>query len=112
MIASHRRSTGSTRRSSTSRTSTSTAPARVARGETALLGISAAGTPAATHVLHLDVLDPSSKAVFAYSGNLRAPAGRAQRPIPFAHNDPAGRWQIRVRDVLSGRVQTAAIELY
>ncbi len=88
------------------------APARVARGETAVLGVGLGGAPAATHILHVDVFDPAGKAVFAYSGNLRAPAGRAQRLIPFAHNDPAGRWQVRVRDVLSGQVRTAAIELY
>ena len=88
------------------------APVRAARGETALVGFTLAGTPAAVHLLHIDVLDPAGKPVFAYSGNLRAPAGRAQRLVPFAHNDPAGRWQIRVRDVLSGQTRATTIELY
>ena len=60
------------------------APARVKRGETATLGVSfAAATPAANHVLHVDVVNPSGQTVGYYSGNLLAPEGHAAK----AHSD-------------------------
>ena len=60
------------------------APARVKRGETAALGVSfAAATPAANHVLHVDVVNPSGQTVRYYSGNLLAPEGRTSQ----AHSD-------------------------
>jgi hypothetical protein len=89
------------------------APARVSRGDTAELGISfAAATPAARHVLHVDVVNPSGKIVDYYSGNLLAPEGRANKLVPFAMNDPAGRWEIRVKDVLTGQSKTSVLEVF
>jgi hypothetical protein len=88
-------------------------PARVNRGETAQLGVSfAAATPAERHVLHVDVVNPSGQTVDYYSGNLLAPEGRANKPIPIAVNDPAGRWEIRVRDLLTGQSSTSAFEVF
>ena len=89
------------------------APARVARGATGRVGIRFAGpTAAALHVLHVEVSDPAGQVLRQYSGNLRAPAGRASWAIPLAWNDAAGTWHVRVRDVLSGAVQSAAVEVY
>ena len=89
------------------------APQRVARGATARLGFSLAGpSPASVHLLHIDVLDPSAKVAAAYSGNVLAPAGRADYLLPVALSDPPGRWQLRIRDLLSGQVQTAVVEVF
>jgi hypothetical protein len=88
------------------------APARVRRGDTALIGIGfAAATPAAVHVLHVDVVNPSEDTVACYSGNLLAREGRAGKLIPIAMNDPTGSWKIRVRDVLTGQTETSAFEV-
>ncbi len=89
------------------------APARVKRGETAALGMRlAAASPAATHVLHIDVVNPSGQAVSYYSGNLLAPEGHAGKLIPVAVNDPAGRREIRVKDLLTGGSQTSSFEVF
>jgi hypothetical protein len=89
------------------------APARVNRGETGRIGIAVAGTtPAAVHVLHVDVRDPADHLVRSYSGNLRAPAGHATWELPIAYNDTAGTWKVQVHDLLSGTIQTAAIEVF
>ena len=89
------------------------APSRIPRGETATIGVSAAGkTPAARHAFHIDVVDPLGKVLPQYSGNLIAPEGRAAKVLPIAENDPAGKWEIRVKDILSGKVSTAAIEVF
>jgi hypothetical protein len=89
------------------------APARVARGETGYLGFSFNGsTSAATHILHLEVTDPSGHIVPFYSGNLRAPTGHAVWAIPVAHNDAAGNWTVHVKDLLSGQTRTAGFEIF
>jgi hypothetical protein len=88
-------------------------PARVSRGDTAELGIGfGTGTPAARHVLHVDVVNPSGKIVDYYSGNLLGPEGRASKLVPVAVNDPPGRWEVRVRDLLTGQSRTSAFEVY
>jgi hypothetical protein len=88
------------------------APARLARGADGRFGLSLAGTPAAAHVLHVEVVDPSGKAAAHYSGNLLAPGGNASKLLPLAVNDAAGKWQVAVRDVLSGQTRTATVEVY
>jgi hypothetical protein len=88
------------------------APARARRGESAAIGIRfAAASPASAHVLHVEVADPSGKVMPHYSGNLAAPGGVAAKLLPLAANDPPGRWTVRVRDILSGQEQAAAIEV-
>ena len=89
------------------------APSRVKRGETAALGVSfAAATPAARHVLHIDLVNPSGQTVGYYSGNLLAPEGRAGKLIPIALNDAAGQWEIRVKDLLTGQSRTSKLEVF
>ena len=88
------------------------APARVRRGESAQIGMMfARRSPAATHVFHLDVIDPAGKIVDYYSGNLLAAHGRASKLFPVAFNDVRGTWTLRVKDLLSGQTRTAAIEV-
>jgi hypothetical protein len=92
---------------------TLSAPGRVARGETGHLGIRFDGpTPAAVHVLHVEVTDPDGRALPSYSGNIRAPRGRAVWSIPVAYSDTAGTWHVRVKDLLSGVTRTAAVEVF
>jgi hypothetical protein len=88
-------------------------PERVKRGESAIVVVRfAAATPATNHVLHVDVINPSGQTVDYYSGNLLAPEGHAGKVLPIAVNDPAGRWEIRVRDVLTGQSRTSAFEVF
>jgi len=88
------------------------APARLARGETGRIGLALDGTPAARSVLHVDVIDPAGKVLPHYSGNVLAEDGRAAKLLPVAMNDAVGKWQVRVRDVFSGHVATATVEVY
>ncbi len=92
---------------------TVSAPTRVARGATAHIALGFAGSsPAATHLFHVDVLDPSGKPVPHYSGNLLARRGRALKVLPLAYSDPAGKWETRVRDLLSGQVHAMRLEVF
>jgi hypothetical protein len=64
------------------------APVRIQRGESAQIGLGFAhASPAATHVFHLDVIDPAGKTVDYYSGNIIASHGRAAKWLPLAFND-------------------------
>jgi len=89
------------------------APERVARGETGDAGISFdGGTPAATHVVHVEVTDAGGRMIPFYSGNLLAPAGHGAWSIPVAHNDTTGKWKVRVRDLLTGETRNAEFEVF
>jgi hypothetical protein len=57
----------------------------------------------------LDIVDPLGKIVPHYSGNISAPNGRAIASLPLAVNDRAGKWEIRVKDILSGQVRVSTI---
>jgi hypothetical protein len=92
---------------------TLSAPARVARGETGRARISfGPGSPAAVHILHVDVTDPAGQLVRHYSGNVRAPLGHAMWELPLAHNDATGMWHLRAHDLLSGQTKTVNIEVF
>ena len=89
------------------------APDRVPVGGDARISISpATSTPATTHIVHLDVLDPAGNRVDYYSCNLLAAEARASKVIPIATTDKTGRWQLHIRDVLSGSEQSASFEVY
>jgi hypothetical protein len=86
-------------------------PARVAPASTGRTGLSfASTTSAAAHVLHVEAIDPSGKVVPYYAGNLLAPEGNAVKSLPLALNDARGRWQLRVRDVLTGQSRRVNFE--
>jgi hypothetical protein len=90
---------------------TVSAPTAVQRGSYISLGIACEGTAAATHVIHVDVLDPNGERMLQYSGNLLAKHGKIGRNIPTAFNDPAGHWTIRIHDVLSGQTETRTVNV-
>jgi hypothetical protein len=90
-----------------------TAPARIARGSTGHVAIRFDGfTPAGMHVLHVDVTGPDGRELACYSGNLRAPHGLAEWPLPIALNDAEGKWSVRVKDMLTGQSRSATVEVY
>jgi hypothetical protein len=89
------------------------APPRLGRGQSGQVGLSFSGfTPAANHVFRVEVVDPAGKIAPQYSGNVLAPAGKADKLLPLALNDQPGNWTIRVKDQLSGQVQTKSIEVF
>jgi hypothetical protein len=89
------------------------APRRASRGQLMNIGLSFDGvSPAATHVFHLDVLDPEKNPVLHYAANVIAPAGHGRHTVPLAHNDAAGSWTVRVRDLLSGQENSSQIEVF
>ena len=88
------------------------APDRAKRGVTCRLGVGfRSETPADAHVLHIEAVDPAGKSLAAYSGNVRAPRGKAVWTLPLANNDPQGAWQLRVRDAITGQTRTIRLEV-
>lgn len=73
------------------------------------------GPALATDVFHVDVLPPKGRPVAAYGGNPRIDGGGTETaavwPVPLAENDPPGRWTVRVRDPLTGRVVSVPVEV-
>ena len=85
-------------------------PRSVALGSRANISFTV-DSPAATSVFHVDVMDPAGKAAAHYSGNFFGVEGRGGIEIPFAVNDSAGKWEVRVRDLLTGNTARSAIEV-
>ena len=72
-------------------------------GKTVRLALGLAGpTPAATTVLHVELRDPRGQEARAYSGNVLLRGAEGSWDVPFALNDPPGRWTITVHDPLGG----------
>ena len=89
-----------------------TVPRRLRAGANAPLALRLPGaSPAAVTLVHLTVLDPEGRIVPHYSGNLWLRGGTATWFLPLALNDALGRWQIRIRDVASGRSAAASFTL-
>src|SRR5215813_12004775 len=86
-------------------------PRQLRRGDIGAYRVSLEGSPAAVHVVRMDVVDPSGRRVPQYSGNLIAPRGRARMTLPLALNDPTGKWTLQVTDVLSGQTHTSVIDV-
>ncbi|MBE6358810.1 MAG: hypothetical protein E7057_06140 [Lentisphaerae bacterium] len=59
-------------------------------------------------VCHISVKNPSGKVVRHYSANVDARNGKAAFRLKLAENDPAGVWQITVKDVTTN--STATVE--
>lgn len=63
----------------------------------------AAAAGRGTFVVSVQVTDPAGRPRPEYAAVLTCPAGEAaQGSLPFALNDPPGRWRIRARDVVTG----------
>lgn len=87
-----------------------TVPKRVSLGTTAQVGFSTDSSAAAS-VFHVDVTDPSGNVVGHYSGNFFGVEGRGGIQIPFAVNDSPGKWEVKVRDVLTGKTAASTFEV-
>lgn len=57
---------------------------------------------AGDHVIRVNLHTPGGKLAGAYSQNLIAHQGFAEGHVPFAQDDPAGRWRLVARDVVTG----------
>jgi Beta-galactosidase len=87
-------------------------PRRLRLGETGTFALNLVGqSAAAMHVFHLGVVDPAGRVVPHYSGNILARQGRATALLPLAVNDKVGRWEIRVRDILSGQARVWTVDV-
>ncbi|MCX6620594.1 MAG: hypothetical protein NTY38_05870, partial [Acidobacteria bacterium] len=89
------------------------APARAARGASAIIGLSFRGpSPLTRHVFRVEVADPSGKVLDYYSKNVLAPSGTAEFLLPLAVNDATGAWQIRVKDIATAQAATSTLEVF
>ncbi|HEY0418980.1 MAG TPA: hypothetical protein VGC80_05630, partial [Acetobacteraceae bacterium] len=86
-------------------------PAGLHAGESGTWHVALAGTsPANAHAVRVEVSDPAGRSAPLYSGMLVL-RGNAEWTVPFAENDPAGRWTIRLYDALGGGTAELAVEL-
>ena len=88
------------------------APSRAARGTTAVISVSFPEAALAQRVVHLDVADPNGKPVDYYSKNVLATGAAAELTIPLASSDPAGAWQIRIKDTATGQMVASTLEVF
>jgi len=63
------------------------------------------------HWFRVEVARPDGQFDWAYSGDIEAKEGRAEIKVPFALNDPPGRWTIHVQDAATGELARATVDL-
>lgn len=88
--------------------------ADLAGGAIALTAQIVLGDPkaeAATHVLHVEVRDPSGCVRRKYSRSVIAPKGRLRDRIFLGLNAQSGTWRVTVRDVASGMQQSCTVSI-
>jgi hypothetical protein len=74
--------------------------------------LSLVGGPAvAADVFHVQVVGPDGKTMRPYSGNVLGSRGAAEAVLPLACNDPPGKWMVTVKNVMSGEVRNASIQV-
>jgi hypothetical protein len=60
-------------------------------------------TPAATHAMRIDLLDPSGRLSRSLSGILRVGSDGAEWTVSLPPSAPAGQWTLQVSDSMAGR---------
>lgn len=87
------------------------APASTTRGQTSELKITCdkAGAPPAGRWLRVQALGPDGREAKAYRQYVVLKQATATINVPWAYNDPAGAWTVRVTDVATGLAGTAKI---
>lgn len=70
-----------------------------------------ASSPPELHIICMEVFGPSGKPVEHYAENLLLERGEDETVLPFALNDPRGRWTITLHDIASGIKLTRKISL-
>lgn len=85
-------------------------PAGVAAGaELAVhVAVRTAAGAAGDHVVHLDLCGPTGRALAPYARNAVAAGGTLTTTFQLAYNDPPGTWTVRARDVLTGTTSETA----
>jgi len=63
------------------------------------------------HVFRLTVTRPDGTTAEWFSQSVVAPGGRAEAVLPIAVDAPVGKWQVKVRDILTGVSATEAFEV-
>ncbi len=87
-------------------------PKQMRRGTAGQVGFTFGPSSSAdVSVLNVAVIDPSGHPVPYYSGNLLAPGGSAVKVLNMAENAQAGRWTLRVKDVLTGQWQIRTFDV-
>lgn len=86
---------------------------RAARGGAAALTltIETDGGAPGDHVVRILVRDPAGLEVEELGRNLSTVSGTARIELPFALNDPPGRWTVQARDVISGSKQVVRLQV-
>ncbi|GAG48742.1 unnamed protein product, partial [marine sediment metagenome] len=74
------------------------------------ISINASETPD-DHVVRMEVSGPDDKDRWYLAENVLVPAAGVQLALPFAFNDPPGKWTVRLRDITSGKRLERAIVL-
>ncbi len=70
----------------------------------------AAMPPAVLRVARVDVVTPAGAVAEHYCANVLLKDGRGSLRIPFALNDPKGKWTLRVKDVATGQTSELTVE--
>ncbi|MBT7165396.1 MAG: hypothetical protein HN904_21630, partial [Victivallales bacterium] len=86
---------------------------RAKAGDTVRFAISMSGVPGSeTGVFSYEtrLMDPSGKRVDVIPWSVQGVGGKTATHVRFAHNDPDGIWQLRVREVTTGRETVAEIK--
>ena len=61
------------------------------------------------HVVRITVTQPNGQDADWFARNVVAPRGQATVVLPFAESDAAGKWTVKVRDVLTGIEATRVV---
>jgi len=67
---------------------------------------------AGDHVFHIEVLPPKGEARWFMKRNVAAPEGSVKFIFRMARNDPAGKWTLRITDIMTGTTETKSFQLY
>jgi hypothetical protein len=85
-------------------------PRRARSGERVRLRLGLAGaSPAAFHILHVEISDPSGRKIAAYSGNVMMRGATIVRDFSLPESAAGGEWRVSVTDALSGQAVTATL---
>jgi hypothetical protein len=89
-----------------------TGPARAVAGETVTMTFSLPlGSVAGVSVIRVELVDPRGKVVAGRSANVILRGAPVAKQFDFAASDAPGKWQIRARDVLTGKSAVRSFEI-
>jgi hypothetical protein len=88
-------------------------PSSVRRGQNAVIRaeVKTAGAKPGRHVAHVELRNPTGLRHSVYCGNFVLQDGKGEFVIPFALNDLEGRWQVTVREAVTGLAEEDTIRV-